>query len=65
LISRIIFCVMLGVMGLIGLLPEPPVQKTLKQKAKEKSVGAVCMKKKKQTLQVKQLCKRWEIQTNG
>jgi hypothetical protein len=56
---------MLGVMGLIGLLPEPPVQKTLKQKAKEKSVGAVCMKKKKQTLQVKQLCKRWEIQTNG
>jgi hypothetical protein len=38
---------------------------TLKEKAKMQSVGKVCMKKNKQTLQVKRLCKRWEVQRNA
>jgi hypothetical protein len=37
----------------------------LKEKAKMQSVGKVCMKKNKQTLQVKRLCKRWEVQKNA
>jgi hypothetical protein len=47
------------VSGWHGLNPEPPVPMTLQAKAKYKSVSAVCAKKKK-TLKVKELCKKWE-----
>jgi hypothetical protein len=37
---------------------------TLKQKAKERSMSAVCDKKKK-TKTVKQMCERWKEQQNA
>ena len=41
-------------------LPKPPLTPSqLQVKAKEKSVSAVCEKRKKQSKTVKQLCKKW------
>jgi len=65
MIDRLILGVALSVVGFNGLFPDPPTPLTLKEKAKMQSVGKVCMKKNKQTLQVKRLCKRWEVQKNG
>jgi hypothetical protein len=63
MIDRLILGVVLSVVGCNGFLPDkPPTQLTLKEKAKMKSVGKVCVKKNKQTPTVKQLCKRWEVQ---
>jgi hypothetical protein len=59
MIDRLILSAVLGTVGWHGLNPEPPVPLTLKQKAKERSMSAVCAKKKK-TKTVKQLCKKWE-----
>jgi hypothetical protein len=59
LIDRLILSVVLGTVGWHGLNPEPPVPMTLQAKAKYKSVSAVCAKKKK-TLKVKELCKKWD-----
>ena len=64
MLDRLILGVALSVVGCNGLFPEPPTPPTLKEKAKMKSVGKVCMKKNKQTVTVKQLCKRWEVQKN-
>jgi len=61
-LDRLILSVVLGTAGWHGLSPEPPQPPTasqLMQKAKYKSVSAVCAKKKK-TLKVKELCKKWE-----
>jgi hypothetical protein len=44
------------------MFPEPPTPLTLKEKAKMKSVSAVCERKGKQSKTVKQMCKRWEEQ---
>ena len=65
MIDRLILGVALSVVGCNGLFPEPPAPPTPKEKAKMQSVGKVCMKKNKQTLQVKRLCKRWEVQKNA
>jgi hypothetical protein len=59
MIDRLILSAVLGTVGWHGLNPEPPVLMTLQAKAKYKSVSAVCVKKKK-TLKVKELCKKWE-----
>jgi hypothetical protein len=65
MIDRLILSAVLSVSGWHGMFPNPPPPMTLKEKAKMQSVGKVCMKKNKQTLQVKRLCKRWEIQRNA
>ena len=59
MIDRLILSVVLGTAGWHGLYPDPPAPMTLQQKAKYKSVSAVCDKKKK-TAKVKELCARWE-----
>ena len=59
MIDRLILSAVLGTVGWHGLNPEPPVAMTLQAKAKYKSVSAVCAKKKK-TVKVKELCKKWE-----
>jgi hypothetical protein len=56
MIDRLILSAVLGTVGWHGLNPEPM---TLQAKAKYKSVSAVCAKKKK-TVKVKELCKKWE-----
>jgi hypothetical protein len=65
MIDRLILGAVLSVVGCNGLFPESPTPMTLKEKAKMQSVGKVCMKKNKQTLQVKRLCQRWEVQRNA
>jgi len=69
MIDRLILSAVLGTVGFNGLFPDPPLPPTpltLKQKAKMKSVSAVCERKgKKQSKKVKQMCKRWEVQRNG
>jgi hypothetical protein len=64
-LDRLVLGVALSVVGCNGLFPEPSIPLTLKEKAKMQSVGKVCMKKNKQTVTVKQLCKRWEVQKNA
>ena len=64
MLDRLILSAVLGTVGWNGLNPDPPVPLTLKQKAKERSMSAVCDKKKK-TKTVKQMCKQWEEQQNG
>jgi hypothetical protein len=64
LIDRLILSAVLGTVGWNGLYPEPKPPMTLQQKAKYKSVSAVCNKKKK-TKTVQKMCKRWEEQQNG
>jgi hypothetical protein len=59
MIDRLIVSIVLGTIGWNGLFSEPPVPLTLKQQAKEKSMSAVCDKKKKSNT-VKEMCKRWE-----
>jgi hypothetical protein len=60
--DRLIVSALFCVVGWSGLNPEPPTPTTLMQKAKYKSVSAVCMKKKKKTPAVKRLCKQWGMQ---
>ena len=66
MLDRLILSAVLSTVGFNGLFPEPPTPLTLKEKAKMKSVSAVCERKKeqKQSETVKQLCKRWEVQRN-
>jgi hypothetical protein len=59
MIDRFILSAVLGTVGWNGLYPEPKPPMTLQQKAKNKSVSAVCNKKKK-TKTVQEMCKRWE-----
>ena len=70
MIDRLIVGAVLSFVGWNGLFPDPPPPVTplmLKQKAKMKSVSAVCERKKgqKQSKTVQQLCKRWEVQRNA
>ena len=64
MIDRLILSAVLGTVGWNGLFPDSPVPMTLKQKAKERSMSAVCDKKKK-TKTVKQMCERWKEQQNA
>jgi len=59
MIDRLVLAAVMGVTGWHGLYPDPPVPMTLQQKAKYKSVSAVCLKKRK-TPTVKKLCNEWE-----
>jgi hypothetical protein len=64
MIDRIIISAVLGTVGFNGLFPEPPPTLTLKQKAKERSISAMCDRKQKSKA-VKDLCKRWKEQQNA
>jgi hypothetical protein len=64
MIDRLILSAVLGTVGWNGMFPDPPVPMPLKQKAKERSMSAVCDKNKK-TKTVKQMCERWKEQQNG
>ena len=64
MIDRLILSAMLGTIGWNGLFLKLPAPMTLQQKAKYKSVSAVCDKKKK-TKTVKQMCERWKEQQNA
>jgi len=62
MISRFIFCALVGGFGLNSTYPTPSVPLTAAQlqvKAKQKSISNVCNGKRK-TKTVKELCKRWE-----
>jgi hypothetical protein len=58
MIDRLILSAVLGTVGWNGMFPDPPVPMTLQQKARDKSISAVCAKKN-QTKKVKKLCIRW------
>lgn len=62
MLDRLILAAALCGVGWNGLFPDPPPQTplTLKQKAKQKSVSAVCNRNKKQSKTVKELCKKWQ-----
>ncbi len=64
MIDRIIISAVLGTVGFNGLFPEPPPTLTLKQKAKERSISAMCDRKQKSKA-IKDLCKRWKEQQNA
>jgi hypothetical protein len=62
MIDRLILSAVLGTVGFNGLFPDPPpppTPLTLKQKAKERSMSAMC-DRKKQSPQAKELCKQWK-----
>jgi hypothetical protein len=66
MIDRLILSAVLGAVGFNGLFPDPPppVEKTFKQKAKEKSISEMCDRKPKSKT-AKDLCRRWKEQRNG
>jgi hypothetical protein len=64
MISRFIFCALVGGFGLNSTYPEPPKPLTapqLQAKAKKKQLSEICAGKKKSKT-VKEMCKRWEEQ---
>lgn len=61
MLDRLILSAILGTVGFNGLYPDPPLPLTLKQKAKERSISAMCDRKQK-SKKVKDLCKRWKEQ---
>jgi len=64
MMDKIILSAVLGTVGYSGLFPNPVQPLTpwqLQVKAKEASKSEVCQKKKK-SITVKKLCKRWEKQ---
>ena len=64
MLDRLILSAILGTVGFNGLYPDPPPPLTLKQKAKERSISAMCDRKSK-SKKVKDLCKRWKEQQNA
>jgi hypothetical protein len=64
MIDRIILSALLGAVGFNGFFPEPSPPLTLKQKAKERSISAMCDRKQK-SKSVKDLCKRWKERQNA
>lgn len=63
MIDKLILSAVLGVVGFNGLFPDPPPPLTLKEKAKARSISAMCDRSPKSKT-AKNLCKRWEKQ-NG
>jgi hypothetical protein len=59
MIDRLILSAVLSVTGYHGIFPDPPPPLTLKQKAKERSISAMCDRKPKSSA-AKDLCKRWK-----
>ena len=67
MISRLIFCALVGGFGLSSTYPAAPQPLTssqLQAKAKYKSVSNMC-KHKKKSKTARELCQRWEEQQNG
>jgi len=67
MIDRLILSAVLGTVGFNGFFPDPPppvTPLTLKQKAKERSISAMCDRKPKSSA-AKDLCKRWKEKQNG
>jgi hypothetical protein len=67
MIDKIILSAVLGTVGFNGLFPDPPQPITpwqLQQKAKEKSISAMCDRKPKSKT-AKDLCRRWKEKQNG
>jgi len=64
MIDRLILSAVLGTVGFNGLFPDQPPPLTLKQKAKARSISAMCDRKPKSSA-AKDLCKRWKEQQNG
>jgi hypothetical protein len=64
MIDRLILSAVLSITGYNGLFPDPPPPLTLKQKAKERSISAMCDKKQK-SKKTKDLCKRWKEHRNA
>jgi hypothetical protein len=58
MIDRLILSAVLGTVGFNGLFPDPSPPLTLKQKAKEKSISAMCDRKPR-SKEAKDLCRRW------
>jgi hypothetical protein len=69
MIDRLILSAVLSTVGFNGLFlePTPPVEKTFKQKAKERQRSEICLRKnnRHQSESVKRMCKRWEVQRNA
>ena len=59
MLDRLILSAVMGITGYNGLFPDPPPPLTLKQKAKEKSISAMCDRKPKSQT-AKKLCKQWK-----
>ena len=66
MLDRLILSAVLGVTGWNGLYTTEPVppQKTLKQKAKERSISEMCDRKQKSKT-TKDLCRRWKERQNA
>jgi hypothetical protein len=64
MIDKLLLSAVLGTVGFNGLFPDPPQPLTLKQKAKEKSISAMCDRKPKSKT-AKDLCRRWKEQQNA
>ena len=66
MLDRLILSAVLGLTGWNGLYQTEPVppQKTLKQKAKERSISEMCDRKSKSKT-ANDLCKRWKEQQNA
>jgi len=64
MIDRLILSAVLGTVGFNGLFPDPPPSLTLKQKAKARSISAMCNAGPKSNA-AKNLCKRWKEKQNG
>jgi hypothetical protein len=64
MIDRIIISALLSVTGYNGFFPDPPPTLTLKQKAQERSISAMCDRKQKSKT-TKDLCKRWKERRNA
>jgi hypothetical protein len=47
MLDRLILSAVMGITGYNGLFPDPPPPLTLKQKAKERSISAMCDRKQK------------------
>ena len=58
MIDKLILSAVLGTVGFNGLFPDPPQPLTLKQKAKARSISAMCDRKPK-SKEAKDLCRRW------
>jgi len=64
MIDKLILSAVLGVVGFDGLFPDPPQPITpwqLQEKAKKKSISAMCDRKPKRK-EAKDLCRRWKKQ---
>jgi hypothetical protein len=64
MIDRLIVSALLSVTGYNGFFPDPPPTLTLKQKAQERSISAMCDRKQKSKT-TKDLCKRWKERRNA